>query len=205
MRVWGEPMRLFAVALLAAMSALAAPPSWAESPIGTGGKAQAPARAAAQAADDRNAGHVPIASIQSTGGDGSQVIPGSTFTPLGEPRTLVCPGPTKCRVEADIWASLYAGSTTANSFGLCGFIDGQQMNQPGGGASGLGCPYTGQVPSDGSVIGATQITSQSQVSPGAHSFQAQVYVRNGATLGLYSAQFRLTKRAEAGSAEVTPQ
>lgn len=189
-------MRVLAIALVAAMSGLAAAPSFAESRIGTGNKAQNPAKAAAQAADDRTAGHVPIASVQSTGGDGSQTIPGSTFTPVGEPRTLVCPGPSKCRIEANVWASFYNGSTAANFFGLCGFIDGQQMNQPGGGAGGFGCPFTGQVPADGSVVGATQIMSQSQVSPGAHSVQAQVYVSKGAKLGLYSAQFRLSERAD---------
>jgi hypothetical protein len=135
--------------------------------------------------------HLPPAAVKHVGG-GTYVntgtyaasIPAATFTAIDAPITVTCPGTTgTCLLQADQWIQTGAGSTSANEFAICFYVDGVAVN---------GCYYNGSTPADSTFVMGT--VSQGKTVPhGNHTVQTFLYSQQGAFMNFYNFTYKIFK------------
>ena len=145
-------------------------------------------------ADKTTAPAILVSTTISAGGEYGQDIAGGTV-PLDVAKTIVCPGPNVCRIEAEqhvqFGSSSSGNSAAGNKIGVLSTVNGSLMMQPLP-------PFAGEVPTDGSYMVVNFAQDASQLAPGTYTVQSSVYSDGPASTGNYQITYRLyTQSAKA--------
>jgi hypothetical protein len=113
------------------------------------------------------------------------MIPAMTWTNIGEPLMITCPGMRgMCTIQLDAWIQNGNGMSMGNQYQVCFCLDGMRVSD---------CQVVGSTPSDGSlVIGSTSELAR-MVSAGTHMVQTVVWSMNGMSVFHYTSNYRVYK------------
>ncbi|MFZ0283645.1 MAG: hypothetical protein WAL32_00310 [Terriglobales bacterium] len=116
--------------------------------------------------------------------DCCQTLPGGVFVNIDSPLTFTCPGPGTCTLSAEMIAQAGGNSASENLWALVALVDGKYI--------GVG-PFAGELLTDGyySVTSWTDVGSN--IAPGKHTIQSQIFTEDAAILGYAGITYRLYK------------
>jgi len=120
-------------------------------------------------------------------GDADITIPGGTETAIDSPLKFTCQFAT-CTVTVEMHVQFGGNTISDNDSALCAHLDGVDMPPPGGGG---GCPYTGEILTDGRYQEASFSFTQNGVTKGSHTMEGFAWADDGATVGNYTIIYRL--------------
>jgi len=113
--------------------------------------------------------------------DGVPIGPG--YQPIDRPTTIRCLSPRGCTIGFEQHIQLGGNATASNDWGICTFVDGAYIHTPG-------CPFQGNLPTDGSNTVGT-FAQQTSVNFGPHTVQTFVYTTAGAEKDTYNIIYRV--------------
>jgi len=109
-------------------------------------------------------------------------VPASSFTPIDNLLKFTCPY-ASCTLTAELHVQFGGNTISGNDAALCAEFDGTFMAP--------GCPYTGEILTDGRFQEASFVFTQSGVTSGSHTLQGIAFADDGAIVGNYSIVYSL--------------
>lgn len=126
--------------------------------------------------------HVLDATLFNWGNDDSVPIdPG--YQPIDRLTAINCVDAHGCTIGFEQHIQLGGNKTEGNEWGICTFVDGNYVYTPG-------CPFQGNLPTDGTYTVGT-FAQQTSVSFGPHTVQTFVYTTNGGQKDTYNIIYRV--------------